>query len=56
MTIGVIKVPYSLEFFKLYPVAITWSAGAITADILITGTLVYHLVSFASRSERFAST
>ena len=43
--IAVIKVPFSLEFYKFEQIIIVWCVGAVTADLLITTTLVYYLVS-----------
>ena len=42
--IAVIKIPFSLEFHKFQQIIIVWCVGALTADLLITSSLVYHLV------------
>ncbi|KAH9912339.1 uncharacterized protein BXZ73DRAFT_107475 [Epithele typhae] len=42
-TISVHKIPYSLDFYKFQNVIIVWCIGAVTADVLITTTLVYFL-------------
>ena len=33
-----------LEFYKFEQIIIVWCVGAVTADLLITTTLVYYLV------------
>ncbi|KAH9911779.1 uncharacterized protein BXZ73DRAFT_107828 [Epithele typhae] len=41
--IAVIRIPFSLDFYKFQPIVITWCIGAVTSDLLITTTLVYYL-------------
>ncbi|KAH9912338.1 uncharacterized protein BXZ73DRAFT_107474 [Epithele typhae] len=42
-TIAVSKVVYLTDYYKFQPIVIVWCIGAVTADVLITTTLVYFL-------------